>query len=182
MKKANITREDEIENYCLSCNANCCRNWTIFCTIADVERIKEGTGLEYNEFCSFDTIPKKELDYYKPMSDFHMYHFLSDGKLLQLKKKENGDCIFLKEDGSCGNHKYRPTICAFFPLWFVEKDDNYELKIDIGYEGVCIIPSDELLKYIETSKSRYIELSKQYYNEIMDYMSQIDKFVIENQI
>jgi Fe-S-cluster containining protein len=41
-------------------------------------------------------------------------------RLLRLRHKTNGDCIFLNSKGLCEVYPVRPNVCKIFPFWVVK--------------------------------------------------------------
>ncbi|MGY5858218.1 MAG: YkgJ family cysteine cluster protein [Candidatus Thorarchaeota archaeon] len=111
---------------CTKCGA-CCRDENLLVTVTGSDIVKIGAvlGLGPNEIL-------KALDFY----------IVSDGEItpvglervssvaterglafMALKKMDNGDCIFLKED-LCMIHQVRPLVCRSFPFTFDESNDQ----------------------------------------------------------
>ncbi len=101
MKKKIISSET-----CTPCG-ECCRKFPyIEISTEDIDRLIKGTGLKQEEFTNIKDAEKNEFF---------------------LKFKENGDCVFFKEDNknsfSCGVYNSRPQICANYPV----TEKQYEL-------------------------------------------------------
>jgi len=137
------------KSFCKRCEANCCKNWTIFVTISDVNRICNYTGLKPRDFSEFSKIPEWEKNKYLSKGRDHIYGLLKDDRILQLKKKGE-ECFFLKGK-KCSIYCVRPMICRLYPYWFKKEEKNLKIVICIGYENVCIIP-EEVLKIYKKRK------------------------------
>ena len=108
---------------CTKCGA-CCRESTLLVTVTghDLARLSNGLG-----FGSREVI--KALDFYltsgkKPpagLRDIPSIRTEHGFAYIALKKMENGDCVFLK-DNLCMIHPIRPGVCMSFP--FVFKGDK----------------------------------------------------------
>ncbi len=109
---------------CTKCGA-CCRDEFLLVTVtsSDIVKIAAVLGLGPNEML-------KALDFYVVSNDqpapVGLEKFPSvatEGGLafIALKKMENGECVFLKEN-LCMIHPVRPTVCRSFPFVFNESD------------------------------------------------------------
>jgi Fe-S-cluster containining protein len=54
---------------------------------------------------------------------------------IALKKMENGDCIFLR-DNQCMIHVIRPAVCVSFPFVFKKEDDDFSWGLNARKE-IC---------------------------------------------
>lgn len=110
---------------CTKCGA-CCRERTLLVTVtgSDIVRLSNGLGFNSNEVI-------KALDFYlvsgeeppKGLQDIPSVKTEHGLAYVALKKMENGDCIFLKND-LCMIHPIRPGVCMSFPFVFrSEKTD-----------------------------------------------------------
>jgi Fe-S-cluster containining protein len=111
---------------CTKCGA-CCREDTMLITVtgSDIFRISTALGLSPEE-----TI--RALDFYVidennaiPVGLLGIPSAETERGLviIALKKMENGDCIFLKDD-ICMIHTLRPIVCRSFPFVFRENTDG----------------------------------------------------------
>jgi Fe-S-cluster containining protein len=107
---------------CTKCGA-CCRNEYLLVTVtgSDIVNIAAVLGLGPDELL-------KALDFYivsdsvsTPVGLERIPSVATEQGLafIALKKMENGDCIFLKED-LCMIHPVRPLVCRAFPFVFTE--------------------------------------------------------------
>jgi len=107
---------------CKKCGT-CCRTAEILVTVtdSDILRISQTLGLTAAEIL-------KALDFYvlesnipTPIGLERIPSIITErGKAyVALKKMENGDCIFLKDD-ECMIHPIRPMVCRAFPFVFNE--------------------------------------------------------------
>lgn len=168
----------KLEEYCRSCNSNCCKEWTIFITIDDAIRIQNFTMKNVDEFASFSEVPEWELKKYKNKGYNHIYSFLVNDKILQLKKNKN-DCIFLA-NGLCSIYRVRPMICRLYPFWFEKVNNSIKINICIGYENVYPIPLEEIEKYKKLKLEQLIMVAEKYHCEIEYYKKNILDFVNSN--
>ncbi len=109
---------------CTRCGA-CCRDDFLLVTVtgSDIVRIAAVLGLSPNEML-------KALDFYvvsdgetKPigLEKFPSVATESGLSYISLKKMENGECVFLKEN-LCMIHPVRPVVCRSFPFVFDESN------------------------------------------------------------
>jgi Fe-S-cluster containining protein len=138
------------EPHCRSCKnaTHCCvfpkdRGFT-FVGVQDAKRIKDATGKEYAEFLEFSSLPKKlvqELKSEDPLLEGGLRYKQLDKKnrILRLKKKKNGECIFLTKGRRCGIYSVRPNICRMYPFWGVRLLDG-TVKI-VGHDEPATCPA-----------------------------------------
>lgn len=109
---------------CTKCGA-CCRDEYLLVTVTGSDIVKIGAvlGLGPNEIL-------KALDFYivsdgmtTPVGLERISSVATERGLafMALKKMDNGDCIFLKED-LCMIHPVRPLVCRSFPFTFDESN------------------------------------------------------------
>lgn len=109
---------------CTKCGA-CCRNEYLLVTVtgSDIVKIAVVLGLGPDELF-------KALDFYitsdstpTPVGLERIPSVATEQGLafIALKKMDNGDCIFLKED-LCMIHPVRPLVCRSFPFIFTESE------------------------------------------------------------
>jgi Fe-S-cluster containining protein len=111
---------------CTKCGA-CCRENTLLVTVTgrDIARLSNGLGFYSNEVI-------RALDFYlvsgeqppKGLQDIPSVKTENGLAYIALKKLENGDCVFLKDD-LCMIHPIRPGVCMSFP--FVFRSDKTEI-------------------------------------------------------
>ena len=111
---------------CTKCGA-CCRDEYLLVTVtgSDLVKISAILGLGPDEIL-------KALDFYivsdgmtTPIGLERISSVATEQGLafMALKKMENGDCIFLKED-LCMIHPVRPLVCKSFPFTFDESESE----------------------------------------------------------
>jgi Fe-S-cluster containining protein len=111
---------------CTKCGA-CCRNDSLLITVtgSDIARIAMALELGPEEIL-------RALDFYIADQKKSLPLGLQDipapltergPAIIALKKMENGDCIFLK-DNLCMIHAIRPIVCRSFPFVFHEHEDE----------------------------------------------------------
>ncbi len=134
---------------CETCKEHCCiGDYGTFLTLRDADRISKHTGKKIEEFCFYGPICQDPEEQKEVMEDRdHSYfEYCDNGKVLQLKSKENKECIFL-EDKKCIVYPVRPLICKIFPIGFRRIDG--ELKIFIE-------PEDKYCKFTEKNCMKHI--------------------------
>jgi Fe-S-cluster containining protein len=118
-------KDDRIQFECTKCGA-CCREDSLLVTVTgrDIVRISIGLTLGPNEVI-------RALDFYlvsgiespEGLRDFPTVNTEKGPAYIALKKMENGDCVFLK-DNLCMIHLIRPSVCMSFPFVFSNNDDD----------------------------------------------------------
>ncbi|MFW9982232.1 MAG: YkgJ family cysteine cluster protein [Candidatus Thorarchaeota archaeon] len=110
---------------CTKCGA-CCREDSILVTLTgrDLNHISMGLGLNTNELIQavdfYITDDSISLD---GLRDFPALNTEKGPAYIALKKMENGDCIFLKEN-QCMIHAIRPVVCMSFPFVFQDEGEH----------------------------------------------------------
>lgn len=129
----------DFENNCKKCpeNAHCCifkKNVGFtFVGIKDAERIRKRIKKEYRSFLDYSPIQKKIVDYLKhdyPALEGRLRYSQLDknNRILRLKTKKGGRCIFLNKQDRCDIYKIKPNICRIFPFWAIKLIDG-KIKI-----------------------------------------------------
>ncbi|MBN2228788.1 MAG: YkgJ family cysteine cluster protein [Candidatus Thorarchaeota archaeon] len=119
-KGKNLVEEKPPHFECTKCGT-CCRDDSILITVTggDIKNISSVLDLSPEEIL-------RALDFYITSDDRPAPLGLKDipspiterGKaLIALRKMENGECIFLKDD-LCMIHTFRPVVCQSFPFVF----------------------------------------------------------------
>ena len=173
MESVNGSQETSLPQFeCTKCGA-CCRNEHLLITVTnrDIFRMAKTLGIDTHGII-------RALDFY----------ILEDGEpipagleiippietergpaYVALKKMENGDCIFLKDD-QCMIHPIRPVVCKSFPFVFRESNGElswgYSSKKEIcpGLDSGPIISEEELVSLAQ---------------EILDNLSSYRKYASE---
>jgi len=114
---------------CRNCrkDVHCCifRNNSgfTFVGINNAKQIKRRTGKGFNEFLDYSPLPKKIISRLKnddpSLEGAVRYSQLDNGRLLRLKTKKAGSCIFLS-NGKCEIYTVRPNVCRIFPFYAVK--------------------------------------------------------------
>ncbi len=126
-REAEESGDDQLPRFeCTKCGA-CCREKTMLITVtgSDITRISAALGLSPEE-------TMRALDFYVVAAENETPVGLQGipspmtqrgSAFIALKKMENGDCVFLK-DNLCMIHTLRPTVCRSFPFAFRESADG----------------------------------------------------------
>ncbi len=115
----------DVQFECIKCGA-CCKKGDLLVTLTgrDITKISVTLGITAEQML-------RAIDFYVPVEgDFipeglkHVPQTMTENGLsiIALKKNDEGDCIFLKDD-LCMIHEIRPGACASFPFVF-EKDTD----------------------------------------------------------
>ena len=151
--------ENTYENFCKTCpnDVNCCifknESGFTFVGVKDAKRIKRKIKRDYNYFLDYSTLPKKIITALKnddpALEGSLRYSQLDkDKRILRLKTKKNGRCIFLNDKGKCDIYSIRPNICKIFPFWAIRLT-NGRLKV-IEHD---INPRCSIIKSLNKKKS-----------------------------
>ncbi len=114
-----------LKSECGQCSS-CCRDIQVDITDADIRRLVHHTGMPADTMV---TLYSREETDDKEESDW--IHLSYGKRAMELKKKRNRDCIFLRRDRTCLAYRARPMTCRIFPLCVVsdEKDRIVDLEI-----------------------------------------------------
>jgi len=118
------SKDEQIQFECTKCGA-CCREESLLVTLTgrDIVRLSRGLSLGPNDIIrAFDFYLDIGKESPKGLRDFPTLNTEKGPAYLAIKKMENGDCIFLK-DNLCMIHLIRPAVCMSFPFVF-SKDGN----------------------------------------------------------
>ncbi len=118
-------KQPPVKFECTKCGA-CCRQDSLLVTVTgrDIARIAMGLGLGPDEMIrALDFYLTQNIDPPKGLRDIPAIKTEQGLAYIALKKLDNGDCVFLK-DNLCMIHVIRPTVCRSFP--FVFNDTGYE--------------------------------------------------------
>jgi Fe-S-cluster containining protein len=115
-----------LESECGQCSS-CCREIQVEVTDRDIERLSRHTGMPADKLVSLYS--KSEIES-ETDSDWIK---LSYGKRsMALRKRRNGDCIFLSEGKTCKVYTARPMTCRIFPVCVVFDDDFKIVDLEIS--------------------------------------------------
>lgn len=121
-----LNSPDEIIHFeCIKCGA-CCREDNLLVTVTgrDLFRISMILGLESSELVrAVDFYLVSGINAYDGLRDFPSLNTERGPAFVALKKLENGDCVFLKDD-LCMIHSIRPVVCRSFPFVFQDAGDH----------------------------------------------------------
>lgn len=161
-------------NPCKTCKEHCCiGDYGTFLTLRDAERISKHLKKDIEDFCFYGDICQDKQGQEELMKDKdHSYfEYCDNGKVLQLKSKNNKECIFL-ENKKCVVYPVRPLICQIFPIGF--RKINRKLKLFIEPEDkYCKITKKEslnhILKFLGCTKQKALSLINKFLKEIKEY-------------
>jgi Fe-S-cluster containining protein len=162
--------------FCKTCKKeiHCCifknNSGFTFVGIKDAKRIKDKIQKGYNNFLEYSPLPGKlikELKNDDPALEGAMrYLQLKNNKLLRLKKKEDGNCIFLDKNRRCTIYSVRPNICKIFPFWAMRLENNNLKVIEHDVYPKCPIVKETLPDNQKVKKIfRDIEKEDAYYKK-----------------
>ncbi|MFH1393269.1 MAG: YkgJ family cysteine cluster protein [Candidatus Micrarchaeota archaeon] len=109
------------KNMCIGCKAPCC-TLLVELNTYDLNRIRAVVSDEEANFAELMDAADDDLG------------FKANGRILRftMKRKPNGDCIFLNREGElhCRVYGNKPSICTTYP--FKEKDGKVIVKTTVG--------------------------------------------------
>jgi Fe-S-cluster containining protein len=136
----------------------------------DIVRISSGLGLSSNEVTkAFDFYLVSTDESPEGLRDIPSINTEQGFAYIALKKLENGDCVFLK-DNLCMIHLIRPMVCMSFPFVFQEVDGEYTWGLSAKREicpGLGSGPVVEIsdLKELATATLEDLALYKEFAEE-----------------
>jgi Fe-S-cluster containining protein len=174
--------------FCKTCkkDVHCCnqsKSGFIFLGITDAEKIKKHTKKSYKEIIDCTPLPKKTINLLKNddpgLEGYLRYSQLKNNRLLRLKKKADGNCIFLDEKRRCSIYSVRPNICRIFPFWAMRLISN---KIKIiehdAYPECLIVKNKDVEKTLSKKQKEEIKsLFKKIEKEDIHYKKNITSFM-----
>jgi Fe-S-cluster containining protein len=119
---------EDNEFICVKCGKHqetCCQTAEVYITLGDVRRISEYTGK--GDFYE-DRLPEDPV--YTRHDDDPIWYETAmqpDGKRRVLKRRENGDCMFLGTAGCVLPLETRPLLCRIYPFDFNQQGIKPEL-------------------------------------------------------
>ncbi|OHD63356.1 MAG: hypothetical protein A2176_00165 [Spirochaetes bacterium RBG_13_51_14] len=196
-----------MSSYCLACSKlgqDCCREaHAKFITLGDARRVADYLGADINSFAVYGELKDEDREEYIYINRHQNYYYdltRRDGRLLQLKDKSDGSCMFQEEDGCCRIYPSRPLICRTYPFWY---SDDFDILFDpCGSDCriVCAVtgndnPEDvtklddaggsrraQAMAYIGHTDESIKELLGTMKDEIADYEAHVELFVRNNNI
>lgn len=175
-----------LNNYCLKCSlyVHCCKfkhsKGFVFVGIKDADKIRRKYNLAYSDFLEFRKFSKQWIKLNKMQPKFSEGYLrcsqLKKDKLLVLRTKRNGDCIFL-EKGKCVIYADRPLVCKIYPYWFyngdklhiISHDDGCKCKLLKEEYGLAVLPGKEL--------SEMKKIARKIMQEDRYYRKNISRFI-----
>lgn len=190
--------ENYFENYCRKCSksVHCCifedKSSFAFIGIKDAKIIKNKINKNYKDFLDYSPFPKKLINQLKkedPLLEGALrYNQLDkDNRLLRLKTKQEGRCIFLKNDGKCEIYKIRPNICRIYPYWAIKLNNGKVKVVSHDEDSGCGVIKSRYKKNInkDLSEIEIKDIKETFKNIIKEdkvYRKNIKKFVDKEKI
>jgi len=166
------TGSENIQFECTKCGA-CCRNDSLLVTLTgrDVVRISMGLNLDRDEVIrAFNFYLVSNRGPPKGLRDIPSINTERGRAYIALKKLENGDCVFLKDD-LCMIHLIRPMVCMSFPFVFREVEGQQKWGLSALRE---ICPGLGTGPFVE--KDDLIELAVAILEDIASYREFADEW------
>lgn len=140
----------------------CCQDREIYITPGDMRRIRAATEeLQFEEWTR--TIDPSYMD----QDDdpvWRQYVFRSDGSRRILKRRSNGDCIFLGPQGCQLAIKVRPLLCRLHPFTYTA--DHIDSEPDAECPRHLLANGESVFEAIHTSMTLARQWHRQLYKEI----------------
>ncbi len=144
----------ELFGPCARCAAKCCKNYNVYITAYDLERL-----LEKNENALEAVIAVRADEVKAPLA--HGFFLFPKGVLeeyfLFLKRDKKENCVFLGKQNNCLIYYDRPMTCRVYP--FLENEAG-----ELEYKKGCRCP--EKWKLEEKEKKEFIENIKTHQTEL----------------
>jgi len=116
------------------CDGQCCKHYWIPITHLDLLRLQIYGGIKVDEsIVEIKDSEEYELDLYPPIRINNKRYYLA------LASREDGTCIFLRSDGKCSIHEFKPLVCRFYPFVYWVKEDG-EIDVDLNEKVVNECP------------------------------------------
>jgi len=128
-------REAGVTEPCASCNGKCCSKFVVSVTGFDIARLKQAVGKGFGSFLTNRCAEEVVFSMEQPFFLFGLDGNLEE-RLLCLKKKKDGSCVFQNRDGRCGIHEKAPVVCRAYPFVLSEIGGGQE-QIDYVDCFVC---------------------------------------------
>jgi len=183
---------------CIRMDDSCCNyDYAKFTTLKDAERIAKFLNKKINEVVMLAELSEDDKETELFTDKVHNYYYeLTDDKdrVLQLKQRKDGSCIFSNENGLCGIYPVRPLICRVFPFWY---SNDGEIIVDSNgltctilcgskdipsWKGVKIKRMDERIAEIGYDRIKLKQLLAQLREEIEEYKVKLRVFIKEHKI
>lgn len=181
--------------HCKKCpkNVHCCifkqNSGFTFVGIKDAKIIKSHTKKPYNFFLNYSPMSKRVVNYLKnddPVLEGSLRYSQLENKnrILRLKTKQDGRCIFLNDKNLCDIYNIRPNICRIFPFWAMKLINGKIKVIPHDVEPGCkvinlLIEREEDIDKIlsKAEKNKLKRIFKQIKQEDKYYKKNITKFI-----
>ncbi len=168
--------------FCCACakDVHCCtfnnKSGFTFVGTNDAKKIKNKTKKEYSEFLDYSPVPSNIVSVLKnddPSLEGKLRYSQLDkeNRLLRLKTKKDGTCVFLDEKKRCTIYNIRPNICRIFPFWAMKLLSGKIKIIEHDEEPKCGIVKSKNKKYEDIEEG----LSEKEKKEIKTLFREIKK-------
>ena len=113
---------------CAQCGSCCC-DPVIEVTDFDLKRLVKHTGIPADKLIKLYALSDFEDD---DGSGEDWITFSYGKRKIALRKKRNGDCMFLSKDRNCTVYTARPLACRVFPIDVILNEDNKVTDLDMS--------------------------------------------------
>lgn len=196
-----------MSSFCLECSKSgldCCREaHSKFLTLKDAQRIAEYLGEDINTFARYTPLKDEDREEYIYIHKHRSYYYdvtTRDDRLLQLKDKSDGSCMYQEADGRCAIYAARPMICRTYPFWLSENGDVIFDWCSSDCPIICAVTGNDepdnmeklddptgrcqrkALEHIGQTPESIRPLLDQMMSEIEDYKTRIEDFVEKHHV
>ncbi len=179
---------------CRTCpkNIHCCifkdNKGFAFLTVNDARLIKKKINKDYSHFLNYSPLSNKIISAMKKeepcLEGALRYLQLDKKRLLRLKTKEEGRCIFLNKKGKCDIYSIRPNICRIYPFWAMRLFNKKLKVIEHNINMKCsIIYKKEVEQILSAKQADEVKnIFKKIEKEAKEYKKGISEFVSQNNL
>lgn len=153
------------EFLCVRCarqRKTCCQVSEIFVTRGDIDRVAQATGQnDFHEFRAPDNPDYGDQDDDPTWRD---RAFRPDGTRRVLRRRADGDCVFLGPQGCVMSYTSRPLVCRLYPFEYTEQGLASELST--GCPTELLRPGQGLIDALAMDPTVAEQWRAQLYQEI----------------
>lgn len=164
------TPDDPLCVRCAKHQKTCCQTRAIYVTPGDRRRI--GAVVGHDNFVTFEVASPEHLDQADDPT-WGQLVFRPDGSRRVLRRKGNGDCLFLGAAGCTLHVETRPLVCRMYPFEYTER--GIESELSDGCPTHLMRPHESLLKVLDMRHEDGERWRKQLYQELHEEKLDADR-------
>jgi Fe-S-cluster containining protein len=145
-----------------------------FLSLSEAKSIKNRTKSDFDYFLDYSPLSKRAksaLRHCDPALEGALRYSQLDkkGRILRLRTKKDGRCIFLTDTGKCEIYSIRPRVCKIYPFW--------AMRLTSGKIKIILHDPEPKCQVIVKNKDAELEkaLSQKEINEIKNIFKCIEK-------